>query len=175
MAYIVPSDISQLALSGGKSLELDTLRDLKAKLPADYTVFHGVHWSREYKGHTVYGEVDFVVVNRSGDVLLIEQKNGSLEETGEGLVKLYESGPKNVGEQVHRSLDNIRDKFKWVHGSGSRLELDYLIFCPDYRVVDLNAAALDRSRIVDAGIRGRLSERIEVILGQGNPADNGKR
>jgi len=31
--------------------------------------------------------VDFVVVNRSGDVLLIEQKNGPLEECGEGLVK----------------------------------------------------------------------------------------
>jgi hypothetical protein len=175
VAYIVPSDISHLALSGGKSLELDTLRVLKEKLPNDYTVFHGVHWSREYKGHTVYGEVDFVVVNRSGDVLLIEQKNGSLEETGEGLVKLYESGPKNVGDQVRRSLEKIREKFKWVHGGGSRLELDYLIFCPDHRVVDLNAAALDRSRIVDAGIRDRLPERIEEILGPGNPDDDGKR
>jgi hypothetical protein len=47
VAYIVPSDISHLALSGGKSFELDTLRVLKAKLPDNYTVFHGVRWSRK--------------------------------------------------------------------------------------------------------------------------------
>ena len=48
MAHIVPSDISRLALSGGNSKELDTLQQLKTQLPNDYTVFHGVHWSREY-------------------------------------------------------------------------------------------------------------------------------
>ena len=74
MAHIIPSDISQLALAGAREPELDTLRVLKTGLPAAFTVFHGVHWSRSYKGGTCYGEIDFVVINQAGDVLLIEQK-----------------------------------------------------------------------------------------------------
>jgi hypothetical protein len=48
-----------------------------------------VHWRRQYRGATVYGEVDFIVVNRAGDALLIEQKNGPLEEDDAGLHKRY--------------------------------------------------------------------------------------
>ncbi len=92
MAYIIPSDISQLALAGGNTCELETLQLLKLGLSPEYTVFHGVHWSREYAGYTVYGEIDFVIVNRSGEVLLIEQKNGPLDETAGGLIKNYDCG-----------------------------------------------------------------------------------
>jgi hypothetical protein len=174
MAYIVPSDISQLALAGGKTLELDTLRILRNSLSGDYTVFHGVHWSREYAGHTVYGEVDFVVVNRSGEVLVIEQKNGPLKETEAGLIKVYGSGPKNVRDQVRRSLENMREKFKRIHGHQAGLKLDYLIYCPDYRIDNLNAATLDPSRIVDARSVESLSDRITEILGPGDAADESK-
>ena len=27
-------------------------------MPDDYRVFHGVHWTRQYKGRTLYGEID---------------------------------------------------------------------------------------------------------------------
>ena len=173
MAYIVPSDISQLALSGGHGLELDTLAYLKTALPAEYTVFHGVHWSREYAGRASFGEIDFVVVNRSGDVLFIEQKNGPLEERDEGLVKVYNDGPKNVGGQIHRSIDKVRDKFRWRHDRSVPFQVDYLIYCPDYRVVNVDGVGLDADRIVDAGARDKLAERIDRILGPGRPSDEG--
>jgi len=32
----------------------------------------GVHWTREWPSKTVFGELDFVVVNRAGKALLIE-------------------------------------------------------------------------------------------------------
>ena len=89
MAYIVPSDLSRLSLSGAKNAELKALQMLKAELPNDFTIFHGVHWSREYEAWTHFGEIDFVVLNRSGEVLFIEQKNGCLEETDEGLIKRH--------------------------------------------------------------------------------------
>lgn len=54
MARICPSDITKLALGGAHSPEVETLALLQRSLPQDYTVFHGVHWSREYKHHTVY-------------------------------------------------------------------------------------------------------------------------
>jgi hypothetical protein len=84
MASIIPSDISRMALAGHHTPELATLRMLRASLPNAYTVFHGVHWTREYRGWTHFGEIDFVVLNQSGDVLFIEQKNGVLDETAAG-------------------------------------------------------------------------------------------
>jgi hypothetical protein len=175
VAYIVPSDISQLALSGGHGLELDTLAYLKTALPAEYTVFHGVHWSREYVGRASFGEIDFVVVNRSGDVLFIEQKNGPLEERDEGLVKVYNDGPKNVGGQIHRSIDKVRDKFRWRHDRSVPFRVDYLIYCPDYRVVNVDGVGLDADRIVDASARDELATRIDSILGPGRPSDESHR
>jgi hypothetical protein len=167
LAYIIPSDITRLALSGAHSPELETLSTLKNQLPPDYTVFHGVHWTREYQGWTVYGEIDFVVLNRSGDVLFIEQKNGPLEESEAGLVKRYDEGTRNVAEQLHRSLDRVRQKFQWQHGKARALGADYLVYCPDYRVQNVNAVGLDATRIVDARDRDRLAQRIQSILGPG--------
>ncbi len=143
---------------------------LRRDLGPEYTVFHGVHWSRAYRGHTVFGEADFIVVNRSGDALVIEQKNGPLDETERGLVKRYDDGAKNVGDQVRRSLENLREKFKWQNAGIRPLRLDYLVYCPDHRIKALNAAALDRSRIVDA-TDDDLAARIAALLGPGIEKD----
>ena len=167
MAYIVPSDISQLTLASGRSPELDTLAQLKSELPSAYTVFHGVHWTREYAGATSYGEIDFVVINLSGQVLFIEQKNGALEETENGLVKNYENGPKSVVNQIHRSIDKVRDKFGWQHRNSEKLDVEYLLYCPDYRVIDVSASGLDAARIVDAQNSDMLASTIERLLGPG--------
>ena len=88
MAHIIPSDLSRLALSGAHQPEIETLRILKKELPNDYTVFHGVHWTREYKGWTHFGEIDFVILNCSGDLLFVEQKNGALRENEDAYGRL---------------------------------------------------------------------------------------
>ena len=170
MARIVPSDITPLALSGAHRHELDTLRLLQRALPDAYTVFHGVHWAREFQGDTVFGEVDFVVVNQSGKVLVIEQKTGTLDETGDDLVARYADGTKSVTRQLHRALDHIREKFRRAQGGRASIELDYVIYCPEHRIVRVNAAGLDPGRIVDAASRDSLAERIAGLLGAGDPA-----
>ncbi len=109
-------------------------------------------------GDTVYGEIDFAVVNRSGQVLIIEQKNGTLEEEDAGLVARYRDGDKNVAEQLHRALDNIRTKFARQHPRQPKLDLDYLVYCPDHRLGRLSAVGLDEKRVVDASVRDRLAE-----------------
>lgn len=167
MARVVPPDIGRLELAGASRHEIETLKTLQSRLSDDYTVFHGVHWSREYAGDSVFGEIDFVVVSPAGRALLIEQKNAALEETAEGLVAHYADGPKNVARQVHRALDHVRDKFRRAQHGRAAIELDYLIYCPAHRLAGVNAAGLDRSRIVDASQREALAGRIEVVLGSG--------
>lgn len=173
MARICPSDITKLALGGGHSPELETLALLQKSLADDYTVFHGVHWSREYNRHTVYGEIDFVVVNRAGDVLLVEQKNGGLEESDGQLIKRYGDGKSsNPVEQLHRSIDRIREKFSWQNGKDLRLDVDYLVYCPEYRVKNLSAPGIDATRIVDADTKDQLPARIDAVLGTGARRDS---
>jgi hypothetical protein len=169
MARIIPSDISPLALAGAHSRELETLAFLKDQLGPDYVVFHSVHWSFSHGQGTRFGEIDFILVNRAGAVLCIEQKNGALAETPDGLVKVYGERHKSVGTQIHRSLDQVRDKYQWQHPQARPLTLDYLLYCPDYRVRNLNAAGLDQSRILDAAASDGLARRIERILGPGEP------
>lgn len=171
MAHLIPSDLTEAMLSDPSRAELETLSILKRLLPSDYMVFHGVHWSREYKSNTAYGEIDLVVVNRSGECLVIEQKNGSLIETQSGLVKRYGRTEKSVPEQIHRSIDNIRDKYKRLHGRQAGLRIDYLLYCPDYRVKNINAAGLDQSRIVDGGSAADLPGRVRELLGPGMEND----
>jgi len=169
MTRIIPSDISPLALAGSHSWELDTLAQLKNQLGPEYVLFHSVHWSFSQGQGTRFGEIDFILVNRAGAVLCIEQKNGALTETQNGLVKVYGQRQKSAGGQIHRSLDQMRDKFQWQHPRAAPLKLDYLLYCPDYRVQNLNAAGLDQSRIVDATASDGLARRIGRVLGPGEP------
>ena len=164
MAKIYPSDLPGPDTPDIKSAELDTLRKLQAELPKDYSVFHSVHWSRAYEKYTVYGEIDFIIMNDTGKVLVIEQKNGMLEETPDGLVKSYGLTKKNVEDQIQRNIGNIRDKFNKQHPRGEKLHIDYLIYCPDYKVININAAGIDRERVVDGIGKNGLCDCIERLL-----------
>ena len=164
MAKIYPSNLPGPDTPDIKSAELDTLRKLQVELPADYSIFHSVHWSRAYEKNTVYGEVDFIVMNDTGKVLVIEQKNGKLEETPDGLVKSYGLAKKNVEDQIQRNIGNIRDKFNEQHPRGEKLYIDYLIYCPDYKVININAAGIDRERVVDGNGKAGLCDCIKRLL-----------
>ena len=173
MAQLVPSSLSRLALEGAHKPELAALRILEKGLSNDYTVFHGVHWSREYESWTHFGEIDFVVLNRAGEVLFIEQKNGRLLETDEGLAKRYGSIEKNVVQQLYRSVNKVREKFQWQHGRNPSLVIEKLIYCPDYTVEKLNAAGLAEKHVVDAAAADGLTRRIESLLSPGEETHYG--
>lgn len=119
MTYIVPSDISNLALAGCHESEMATISRLKRELPADYTVFQSVHWTRGDKVRTVLGETDFILLNRAGEVLLVEQKNGHLEESAEGLRKRYPD--RNDRPVVPSSTVRRRNQGKVLPGPSRRV------------------------------------------------------
>lgn len=164
MATIYPSNVTHIAFQTATRGELKTLKLLKDQLPDDYTVFHNVHWAGEGEKNTRYGEVDFVIV-RAGKVIAIEQKNGTkMEETSSGLVINYYNSSKNVGDQIRRAVEAIRDKFK-KQNTAIGLNLDYLIYTPEYRVKDINSPTLDESRVVHVGSKDSLPQRVVKLLG----------
>jgi hypothetical protein len=175
MARIYPSDVFEQPADPKQDGELATLRTLQAKLTDDYAIFHSLHWASADRRCTRYGEIDFVVVNQSGDVLVIEQKDGPLEEIEGELVKRYRNGPKTVSSQIQRNIGGIRDKFSRHHGGEAGLLIDYLLYCPDHRLLRVNGAGLDACRIVDRRSCAELPERITSLLGPGSDESSGVR
>lgn len=123
-----------------------------------------------------FGEVDFVVVNRSGELLLIEQKNGTVEQVGGRLIKNYGHGSsKNVGFQIRRSVDVFKERLKSSSGPGLNPPIDYLVYLPDYRLVSASSSEIQNDRIIDAAKDSvkstSLEARIQACLGPGKESD----
>jgi len=172
MAQIFPDDIQPNIEDRFANDEIDTLVTLRDGLSVDFRVYHSVHWSRANTKYTVFGEIDFVIVNKAGHVLAIEQKNGPLEETNQGLEKHYRSGKKKlVHSQIQTSLGIIRDKCKGATHPGAALNIEYIIYCPDHKVVDINAAGVDMSRTVDAASMKSLPDKVMQLLRTNNDDD----
>lgn len=168
MARLYPSDLDAAGLAGANPREIETLKALARDLPDDYSVYHGVHWAHPTATGKTAGEVDFVIVNRSGDVLVIEQKDGGLEETGQGLVKRYANGAQSVTSQIERNCWNLVDRFKRQVGTDAKLAIDHLIYCPDHTVVNVSGPGIDMARIVDASAKACLAEHVVDLLGPGS-------
>ena len=85
--------------------ELATLLKLKDELSDQYFVYHGVHWTRVEDEATVYGEIDFLILNPYGRVLAIEHKETQIEANNKGeLVAIYKNQryTKKSNEQLTR-------------------------------------------------------------------------
>jgi hypothetical protein len=166
MAKVVPDGWRELAVTGAARRKIETLETLAAGLGDDYTVYHAVHWTTLERGHSVYGAIDFVVVNRAGALLLIEQISGFLEEAPEGLAKRHAEKSRSVPLQVARNVAAFRDKL-CARPGGRDIALDYLLYCPDYTVKRLETAGLAPERIVDARQRAALAQAVMRVLPAG--------
>jgi len=171
MARIVPDGWRELdggeaeasALPAAAQRHRETLERLARGLPDAYTVWHAVHWTRVERGFSVFGEIDFVIANRDGDLLLVEQKTGFLEEGADGLLRRERGRVRNLPVQMARTVATLRDKLARRPGC-ERVQVDYLLYCPDYAVRRVESAGLSAERIVDAAQRDRLVPRIVEIL-----------
>jgi hypothetical protein len=163
VAQIFPYELDAARAQGWARGELETLDRLELELGDEYSVYHGVHWARVKGGASVYGEIDFLVVNRYGRVLAIEQKNGPVQVLGNELVKTYDSQPCAIRVQVTRNLNQLRDEFARRHG-GANLSVDHLLYCPEARLLGQLPVGIATDRIIDASNSDRLCERIADIL-----------
>ncbi len=163
MARALPDGWDAPPLADSARAEIETLRQLARGLPDTWAVYHGVHWTKVDHGHSIFGEVDFIVTGPAGQLVLIEQKRGPLEETPDGLVKRYPDKPKVVKVQMQRSIDALQSRFKQGH-KGERLTVDYLLYCPDHRVASPATAGIAPERIVDARAPGRLCEVVSAMV-----------
>jgi len=174
MANIIPSNIEELRLGGSSELELETLAELKANLGSAYTVFYSSKVSYQDKKKQWHREIDFVVVNASGDVLLIEQKNGALIEYPKDIRIHYrqDSKDKSVIDQMHWARETFLSALQRANIE-KKITISSLLYCPDHILQGARPAGLDRRAIVDATQRGQLANVIERLLSSGDPSHGG--
>ena len=170
MAIIYPDGWKELERTGAASREIETLNFLALALPDDYRIYHGVHWTRLQQGYQLWEEIDFAILSPSGKLLLIEQKSGFLTETAEGLVKSYANQTKPVAFQLGRMLEGLRTRLE-KYCKAKRVQLEALLYCPDYTVKEPGSASIDPERIVDFTRRDHLPLIVRSILPLDAPAD----
>ena len=161
MALIHPAGWREMASTGTALREIATLNLLEQSLPETYSIYHGVHWTNVDKGYSAYGEIDFIIVAPDGRLLLIEQKSGFLEETADGLIK------KSLGRDLHIQVEitrTIRRLMARFAKTGGQLDIDYLLYCPNYHIRQPQHAGIEATRIVDASNSGELARMITALL-----------
>jgi len=164
MARVHPEGWRELATAGAAERELQTLAQLANGLPDDFTIYHGVHWTRvDHGGHAIFGEIDFAIVGPTGHLLLVEQKTGFLHESDGGLVKRHAGGERRIAFHMARSTEALHARLRQFCKGGETF-VDALLYCPDYTVKDPGSAGIDPSRIIDAKRKDRLVSIVRSLL-----------
>jgi hypothetical protein len=163
MARILPSIPSRHILTGGQRAELSLLWTLKEGLSNAYLLFHGVDWSRGSGDMEQHGELDIVVMNQSGDTLLIEVKAGPVNFSPQGIFKTYSRETMDVGRQIGLQWGALRGRLNDIDPG---IKLHHLLVLPDVRVQS-ETVQWPRVRIVDSQEVELICARISELIGPG--------
>ncbi|PIQ51542.1 MAG: nuclease [Comamonadaceae bacterium CG12_big_fil_rev_8_21_14_0_65_59_15] len=165
MAKLCPSLAPHVATCAGDYAELELLQTLERGLSDAYTLFHSVDWSRGDGEYVQHGEIDIVVVNQAGDVLLLEVKAGNVDFLPDGIFKTYDGKPKNISRQMRLQKSAMSSR---LASANLQVHLHHLLVLPNFQVQS-ETAQWPREQIIDSDDIGNIVSRISQQLGVGLP------
>jgi hypothetical protein len=166
MASLCPTTPTySVAINVGEYAELELLQTLERGLSDAYMLFHSVDWSRGVGGNEQHGEIDIVIVNQAGDVLLVEIKSGDVDFTPEGILKTYGTQVKNITRQIGLQYGALKSR---LEDSGLHVHLSHLLVLPHLKV-QTETAQWPRERVADSEDMANIVTRISQSLGPGIP------
>jgi hypothetical protein len=163
MAKMCPTIRARLASSAGLQAELDLLHTLERDLSDAYTLFHSVDCSRGAGEMEQHGEIDIVVINQSGEVLLIEVKSGNVDFRPDGIFKTYGTSSKDVTAQAKLQFGALLSRMR---DAQLDVQLRHLLVFPDMQVQS-QTVQWPRERIVDSADMAHVVARVVLALGPG--------
>lgn len=167
MARTLPDGWRALSGSGAAQRKIDTLHRLATGLSDSYHVYHAVHWTSLSQGLAVFGDIDFVIVNGCGQLLLIDQHSGLLEADASGLVKRYPGRTVQVSVRLAHQAESLRHRLEAA--LDGPVSIHVMLYCPDHRVLDAHTAGLTPEHVVDASRRDQLVDVITRLLPDHSP------
>jgi hypothetical protein len=163
VAKVHPSMPSGTALSAGEAAEREVVSRLASGLSDAFAVFHSVEWSSGSADNERHGEIDVIVVNQAGDLLLLEVKSGGVEFRPDGIFKRYGHQTKDVTAQVRMQYAGLRSR---LQQAGLHVRLHHMLVLPDLQVQS-QTVQWPRERIVDCDDLEALVPRVMEQLGPG--------
>ena len=164
MARLCPSLPPHAAMSAGGYAEQDLLQTLERGLSAAYTLFYSVDWSMGAGPQERHGEIDIVVLNQAGDVMLVEVKAGKVDFEPGGIFKTYGEHRKSVTAQLGLQYSALRTR---LQDARLPVHLSHLLVLPNMRV-QTQTVQWPRERIIDSDGIGSIVSTITALLGPGN-------
>ncbi len=165
MARLIPDDIDDSLIDAlGHHGEHRTLLQLRDGLTDEYVVYHSIHWANSNTTESVYGEIDFIIANRYGKLLAIEQKDGVVYVDADDIKVDYTwSSGKSVTTQINRNLNGLRNAFAKRYPT-KHLLVDHLLYVPNALIRGQLPASVDPDRVIDADTADHLCAKIESIF-----------
>ncbi|MFG6468407.1 NERD domain-containing protein [Roseateles sp. BYS87W] len=159
MASVLPDLPRQRPLNAGEYAERQLLERLAEELPDAITLFHGVQIGQSMP-MPAFGELDLVLVDPAGDLLVIEVKSGSLEVEQGRFYKQYGHQRKDVLQQARRQLQGLRQR---LSGEGLNVTVHHVLVLPDVKVIS-GTVAWPKEWILDADAQPDLSRRLMDLM-----------
>ncbi|MBE9610841.1 AAA family ATPase [Chitinilyticum piscinae] len=173
MARLHPSSLPSVKTHGGMYRELQIIEQLQQQLSDHYTVFHHLDWALIDAGREHHGELDVVVMNGNGDLVICEIKAGDVLERDGQYFKLYTSGEKNVSRQCQIQQRVLQSRLK--EAGINQAHVAMFLVLPDYRCLMGAGLALPRSLIVDSRECHALAQRVREVLPETSLSAQGER
>lgn len=150
----------------GQLRELDVLHIIEHSLPPGYVVLHSVGYAQSQAPRPpVVGEVDVVIINQSGDVLLVEIKSGQMSFDRDGIRKTYQGQhARRVDQQWQSQLTTVR---RLLQQAQLAVTVLHCLVLPDCRV-EGEVVGIPRAHILDATGYAQLGEWLQNLLPLGH-------
>lgn len=160
--------------SAGEYAERALINLLATAFSDNYLLFHHVDWSRQgHHNQAWLGELDAVMVNGEGDMVVIELKTGQLQIAEGRLYKDYRHQRKDVVSQFSHQRTAMRARLHDAHLND--VQPLHLLVLPDFQIRNPSElVSLNAEELVDANeypmlldrIRRHLPERVLSTRGQ---------
>ncbi|MFZ4534939.1 ATP-binding domain-containing protein [Propionivibrio sp.] len=161
MAKLFPCTAPTRAANAGYFRELDVLDRLELDLPDGYEIFHNVDWHSLRQGEDSHGEIDLVIMNRSGELLLMEVKAGQVAFRADGIFKTYGTKTKRVDQQLRVQYSAMLNR---LDHAGIKTSIKNCLVLPDCRVLAGEIIVIPRERIFDAEDYEHLGAKVQQLL-----------
>ncbi|BAK77613.1 NERD domain protein [Pseudogulbenkiania sp. NH8B] len=167
MAKLLPDLSGEVRRTTGYRREMDVLTLLQRSLPDGYVIFHNVEWHSLHEARDCHGEIDLIVMNQAGDLLLVEVKSGALTINNGQLIKNYGLRQRDIATQVRVQYGAMR---QLLTRAELHVSVSNCLVLPDFHLTDASIVSIPRERIFDAGDFPNLPARIAYLLPLGVPA-----
>lgn len=165
MALIFPTDLKNRRIHGGMYREIEVVHHLASALPDGYEIYHSVSTHNTSNSHDQFNEIDIVIVDPVGKLILMEVKSGDVAVKNGSLFKVYDNEARDISRQCHYQYSAMRSRLDAAEISTT---LTACLVLPDYTILDDHIVAIPKDRIIDASRYKLIGHYVREFLHAGH-------